>query len=454
MSRHVGACLCAAALGALLPATISRAQLPFPVGSQFQVNSYTTQDQRFPSIAVDPAGNFVVVWESVGSSGGDTSLLSVQGQRFDVNASPIGVQFQVNTYTTNAQYRPAVTVDSAGDFVVVWQSYGSSGGDTAYRSIQGQRFDSGGTPAGSQFQVNTYTTDVQASPAVAADALGNFVVVWNSFGSSGGDTSSWSIQGQRFDSSGSPLGSQFQVNTYTTNVQYRPAVAVASTGAFVVVWQSQGSSLGDNDSYSIQGQRFDSAGSATGSQFQVNTYTTGGQYQASVGIDTAGDFVVVWRSGGSSYGDLDGDSVQGQRFAANGSLRGGQFQVNTYTTGNQRFPRVVVGAALGNFVVAWQSLGSSGVDAADYSIQGQRFADDGSSLGGQFQVNTYTTGDQLVPAVGVRSNGAFVVAWRSNGSSGSDSSYASVQGQRFGATGIFLDDFESSDLSHWSLHSP
>jgi uncharacterized membrane protein len=34
---------------------------------------------------------------------------------------------------------------------------------------------------GAEFQVNTYTTDHQTSPAVAADAAGNFVVVWESF---------------------------------------------------------------------------------------------------------------------------------------------------------------------------------------------------------------------------------------------------------------------------------
>src|SRR5262245_61890816 len=70
-------------------------------------------------------------------------------------------------------------------------------------------------PTGPQFQVNTYTTNSQPASSVAADADGDFVVVWESRGSSSGDTSGASIQGQRYDSAGSPLGSQFQVNTYT-----------------------------------------------------------------------------------------------------------------------------------------------------------------------------------------------------------------------------------------------
>src|SRR5687767_9530204 len=40
-------------------------------------------------------------------------------------AGPIGSQFQVNTYTTNWQNLPAVAMDGDGDFVVAWNSYGS-----------------------------------------------------------------------------------------------------------------------------------------------------------------------------------------------------------------------------------------------------------------------------------------------------------------------------------------
>ena len=33
---------------------------------------------------------------------------------------PVGSEFQVNTFTTNYQLRPSVSVDADGDFVVVW----------------------------------------------------------------------------------------------------------------------------------------------------------------------------------------------------------------------------------------------------------------------------------------------------------------------------------------------
>jgi hypothetical protein len=56
---------------------------PFRVlGSQFQVNTYTTSDQGAAAVTVDAYGDFVVVWESDGSAGSDTSNLSIQGQRY------------------------------------------------------------------------------------------------------------------------------------------------------------------------------------------------------------------------------------------------------------------------------------------------------------------------------------------------------------------------------------
>jgi hypothetical protein len=285
---------------------------------------------------------------------------------------PVGGEFQVNTYTTGGQHDGSVAAEANGDFVVVWESIGSSGTDSIGYSIQGQRYASNGSAQGAQFQVNTYTTSDQSGPSVAADADGDFVVVWHSAGSSGTDTSAYSIQGQRFASNGSAQGAQFQVNTYTTGYQDASAVATDSDGDFVVVWMSAGSSGTDTSAYSIQGRRYASDGSAQGAQFQVNSYTTGYQDGPSVAADADRDFVVVWTSPGSPGTDTSGYGIQGQRYASDGSAQGAQFQVNSYTTGFQEYPSVASDAD-GDFVVAWQSDGSSGTDTGSYSIQGQRY---------------------------------------------------------------------------------
>ncbi len=178
---------------------------------------------------MDANGNFVVVWQSDGSLFGDSTGKSIQGQRFAADGSALGGEFQVNTYTTDDQRSAWVSVGPDGGFVVVWQSDGSSGSDTDSSSIQGQRYAADGSALGGEFQVNSYTTGFQSTPSVSAGPDGGFVVVWNSLGSSGSDTDSLSIQGQRYAADGSALGGEFQVNSYTTNAQTGPSVSVGPT---------------------------------------------------------------------------------------------------------------------------------------------------------------------------------------------------------------------------------
>jgi hypothetical protein len=173
--------LVAASHLAWLPAALALV----PLGPDFQVNTYTTDNQWFPAVAVDDDGNFVVVWQSDGSPGSDSSDESIQVQRYDAAGIPQGGQSQVNTSTNSFQFFPAVAAQGSllppnpGGFVVVWWDSSSPTTDNG-SSIQGRRYDSAGIPQGSQFQVNTYTTGAQQLPHVAADAAGNFVVVWES----------------------------------------------------------------------------------------------------------------------------------------------------------------------------------------------------------------------------------------------------------------------------------
>jgi hypothetical protein len=48
-----------------------------------------------------------------------------------------------------------------------------------------------------------------------------------------------------------------------------------------------------------------------------------------------------------------------------------------------------------------------------------------------YEANTFTTGVQLRPSVSLAADGDFVVVWSSAGSSGTDDSASSVQGQRY-----------------------
>jgi Ca2+-binding RTX toxin-like protein len=258
------------------------------LGTEFQVNSYTLYNQEEAAVASAPDGRFVIVW---GSDEDDDSSHSIKGQRFDSSGAPAGTEFKVNTYTTGEQRHAAVSSASDGSFVVVWEGF--EDGD-----VHGQRFDSAGAAAGTEFQLNSYTTSYQANPSVASAGDGRFVVVWDSYGQDG---SNLSVHGQRYDSAGAPVGTEFQVNTYTTGYQMLPAASMADDGSFAVVWQSDSQ---DGSGKSVHAQHYDSAGVASGTEFQVNTYTTGVQGEnQSIAVDAAGNFVVVWMSDGQDGSD-------------------------------------------------------------------------------------------------------------------------------------------------------
>jgi hypothetical protein len=394
---------------------------------------------------------------------------------------PAGSEFQVNVYTTGYQAFSSVAVDANGDFVVVWESDGQDGDGFG---VRWRRYNSAGVAQASG-GANTYTTGDQNTPAVSSDPNGNFVVVWTSQGQDGDGRG---IFARRFNASGTPQGAEFKVNGHTGDNQFEPAVASAPNGNFVVVWESR---YQDGDDYGVFGRLFDSAGNSIAG-FQANVYTTGFQGNAAVAVDGSGNFVVVWSGVGSSDDDgvfarlydstgspvggqfrvnsyttgsqgsqsvamdasgnfvvayegsqdVDGFGAFGRRFDASGNPKGADFQINTYTTGNQ-FSPIVASDANGNFVVSWYSFYQ---DGDQFGIFGRRFNSSGVPQGTEFRANTYTPGQQRRSGIGSSPDGDFVVVWDSQDQDGSD---YGIFAQRFGDL-IFEDNFESGDTSRWS----
>ncbi len=408
LKQAVGACAVALALA-------SGASAQVPAGGEFRINTYTTGNQFLARPAMEPDGDFVVVWQSDGQDGSGTGIF---GQRFAASGTTRGGEFRINTYTTGLQAEPAVAVGSNGDFVVVWESVQ----DGSYRSIQGQRYDASGSALGGEFQVNTFTTSYQRSPHVGRASDGRFVVSW---GSRQVDGSSYGIAARRFDASGDPIGSEFVVNTYTTGDQFWGDLAVEANGNFVAVWQDN--NIRDGSGTAIFGQRYDASGNRLGSELQMNVYTTGDQKFPSVSVSPAGGFVVAWSS---LFGDGSGYGMFARRFDASGNGVGSDFVVNTYTTGYQYgiFGQVAHDAR-GNFTVTWNSLGQDGSSGGSFA---QRFSASGTRRGAEFRVNTYTTGGQRRPSVASDSVGNFVVAWLSVGQDGSGTG---IFAQRYGGLG-------------------
>ncbi|MBN3922907.1 cadherin-like domain-containing protein [Nostoc sp. NMS4] len=267
------------------------------VGSEFQVNTSTNNNQVNPTVAMDADGDFVISWQS---SGQDGSSYGVYAQRYNNAGVAIGAEFQVNTHTESSQYNPTVAIDATGDFVISWQSYYQDG---SYLGIYAQRYNSAGVAQGAEFQVNTYTNGYQYNPTVAMDSTGDFVISWQSYGQDGSGNG---IYAQRYNSSGVAQGAEFKVNTQTNSSQYNPTAAMDADGDFIISWTSDGQ---DGSADGIYAQRYNSSGVAIGGEFKVNTYTNNSQSNSTVAIDATGDFVISWTSDGQD-GSADGIYAQ------------------------------------------------------------------------------------------------------------------------------------------------
>jgi hypothetical protein len=363
------------------------------LGAPFLSSTVTGGDQRRPTVAVFPEGDFIVVWDAAQPDG---TNFEVVGQRFDAAGAPLGAPLQINTYTTGNQRRPDIARSPTGEILIVWDSSGSQ--DGAGTGIFGQRLARDGERVGTEFQVNGFTTGGQDS-AHATWVGDGFVVVWESDLL---ENDNASIFGQRFDSTARSVGPEFRVSSYPEDGQRRAGIAARSDGGFVVVWDSAAQ---DGEGRGVFARWFTSDGTALDDDVQVNTFTAGGQRSAVIAGDAAGRHLVVWQGAmqdGSSTG------VFAQLYAADGARVGSEFQVNTFTTAAQDTPAVAA-LATGGFVVVWQSFGE---DGESYGVYGRRYSADGSPAASPFRVTAAGAGEQTLAAVDSGVD-RVVVVWQS-----------------------------------------
>jgi len=366
-----------------------------PMGVEFRVNDVTAWQVDTPAVALDGDGDFVVAWQAYGADGSNNAVIA---RRYSKDGTAIGGDFQVNTFVTGSQQFPQVAADAAGNFIVVWGS--ASAQDGSREGVYARRYGPNGQPLSGEFLVNQFTLNIQGNASVAMDDAGDFVIAWES---NYQDGDGYAIYARRYNSAGVPVSNEFRVNTITIGDQRYPAVAMQSNGAFVITWQSPDSNLDG-----VFARQYNSAGQPIGPVFPVNTTATDDQTRPRVAVDTTGVSTIIWES---RIQDAGTSGIYGRRFNGFGQAITPEFRVNSYTTGDQVAPRIA-SSALGELVATWQSNGQDGDSGGIYAL---RFGADGAVIDGEMRIHTTTTGNQTLPAVGSDISGDFVVAWASTG---------------------------------------
>ncbi|HUT45612.1 MAG TPA: hypothetical protein VMX36_04970 [Sedimentisphaerales bacterium] len=363
-------------------------------GAEFQVNTHTSNEQKNAAIAMDEAGNFVVVWSSYLQDGNSNGIFA---QRFDPNCGQLGEEFQVNATSSGNQAEPAVAMDAAAGFVVAWQGPGFIEEDR--EDIFAQQFDPNGLPIGGEFLVNSYTNDQQLFPCAAMNNDGTFIVVWESSNTPmEGDKA---ICGQLYDSNGVEFGAEFLVNAESSVCRY-PDVMADANGNFAVVWME------DKSSNSIIARLFDPNGTPRTDTFEVSTIGFSSVTRPSIAMGAAGCFVVAW-DGDPNLAGLD--DIHARLYDANGTALGEQFLVNTTLSSAQQYPQAAMNDD-GEFVIVWDCRIDPNSDS-ERDIFGRRFDSLCEPLGDEFQINTFVADDQRNPAVAIGPDGRFVAVWQS-----------------------------------------
>jgi hypothetical protein len=160
-----------------------------PITDVFRVNAKNITSLTRPSIAMNSAGYFVVAWDGDPNRASDDDI---HARLYDPNARPMSEPFIVNTLRTGAQQWPQVAINEAGQFVVVWEH--GTGDPNAATDVFARRFDATGQPIGDQFPLSSYTQGRQQHADVAVAADGSFIAAWESEGQEG---SSYGVFAQR-----------------------------------------------------------------------------------------------------------------------------------------------------------------------------------------------------------------------------------------------------------------
>lgn len=358
------------------------------IDDPFLVNTRTTGSQAFPALDSNEAGQTVIAFACE-----DPDLSpGVCVQFYGNTGLRIGGELRVNVFTAGVQSDPDVAIDEAGNAVVVWESTGQDGD---LQGVYGRRVAANGAFLGGEFRVNTTTAGQQQNPVVDAQPDGKFWVVWDA---TNGDGQLTGIVGRCYAANGSPLTGETVMNQLKTSAQSKPAIAMAPDGRFVLSWDTLYYPTGGGSD--VAAQRYAANGTRQGSEIRANTFTNQTQGTSDIAILPDGTFVVAWESFGQ---DGDGHGIYFQRFAANGTTVGGEKRANATTQGLQTAPGVALVPG-GDLIVVWNDSNAASLMARCFKPNNQ--------AGPEVTVDDRVSGNGEVAA---DANGDIVFAYQDTG---------------------------------------
>lgn len=262
------------------------------------------------------------------------------------------------------------------------------------------------TPDGAVFRVNSVTATEQGGPVVSMDGAGRGVILWTDYNMEPNRLVHPRIAGQRFDSRGGRIGSEFVSNEPPFKANSASGLAMQGGAEFVTFW---------SESFSYFARHYLAIGLPGGSPALIDesgSHVGRFDYLAGYGAGAGGDFVGVWQRVLTGDVSTDGGTLA-RWFDRNASPLTGEillpdaFEENGSPIGH---PLVDVVAGPNRSVLIGWTIPGFNEEYWDLHVQAYSVA--GQKLGPEFLVS-HNIGS---PQAGMAWNPAtrnFVVAWRS-----------------------------------------
>jgi hypothetical protein len=272
------------------------------------VNSATNRFQSGLAMATLLNGNVAIVYGSYNQAG-PGSMLDIYLQLFSPTGSKIGSEIQVNQFTANNQRGPTIAALADGRFVVGWvseqQRWTDASNGVPSVDIYARVFGSSGAPVANEFLINA-GNNICSAPDLTATADGGFMAAWMEKDLAVRNNG-WDIYARRFTSVGVG-GDVTRVNTQLYGDQYAPKIR-RSGSTYLVVWTSMGE---DGSREGVYGSYLNDDATVSGNEFLVNTTVAGSQMHQALGSDGAGRLFAAWTGFGAGVTGFD---LYGQKYA-------------------------------------------------------------------------------------------------------------------------------------------
>lgn len=341
----------------------------------FKVNDDTGVSSQVNSqIAVDSAGNFLIVWNDARRFPLSSYPYDIYCQRYDKNGIAIGSNFRI--VDQDSISFSDLTMMNDGNFIMALVKLLRINSNLHYE-LYYQKFDRNANPTGIPVKVidTSYAASFPVSHqgySIASDSLGRFVLCWAK-----AHTFSSNIQifFQRFDSSGVKIGSIDSLSQADAHC-YSPKIAMNNDGSFVITWDDHRDTQTLPDVYM---QRYNSAGQKIGNNIKVSDDNSTGVRQAGnfVSTDGYGRIAVCWVDDRNNQ-----NSIYYQVYDNSGLPVGTNKKANILSSLFSRTSPRVSMRNDGKFYIGWLDAGFTGRE----QVYGRRFDADGEPIGTPYMI--------------------------------------------------------------------